>query len=298
MRIRAALWAGTIALTAAVAAALPGRAVASDGPERVTFASADGTTMLVGYLFRPDRMPAAQVPAVVLMHGRSGVYSSRADGVYDASTLSRRHRMWSELWAGKGYIAVLVDGFGPRGHPQGFPRFSYDQRPPAVSEVTVRPLDAYGALAYLRSRDDVLPDRIGLMGWSNGASATLAALSTDTQAVPSPTPATGFRAALAFYPGCGLRGRFADGYRPYAPLRVLHGTDDEEVSPDRCRAFVARSRALGGDIDIHLYEGATHSFDDPGRKRQRIPANAAALEDAVVRAEQFFARNLEGKWQP
>jgi dienelactone hydrolase len=292
MRIRAALWAGAIALIAAVAAGPGGRATASDGPERVTFASADGTTTLVGYLFKPARMPAGEAPAVVLMHGRAGAYSSRAGGVYDASTLSRRHRMWGELWAGNGYIAVLVDGFGPRGYPQGFPRFSYDRRPPAVSEVTVRPLDAYGALAYLRSRDDVLPDRIGLMGWSNGASATLAALSADTEVVRAATPATGFRAALAFYPGCGLRGRFADGYRPYAPVRMFHGTDDEEVSPRRCRTFVARSRALGGAIAMRVYEGATHSFDDPGRKRQRVRANAAALEDAVARAQRFFAREL------
>jgi carboxymethylenebutenolidase len=98
-----------------------------------------------------------------------------------------------------------------------------------------------------------------------------------------------------FYPGCGLKGRFADGYRPYAPVRVFHGTDDEEVSPQRCREFVARSRALGGDIEIRLYDGATHGFDDPGRKRQSLPSNARALADAVERAQRFFARELEGK---
>jgi dienelactone hydrolase len=193
-------------------------------------------------------MPAARVPAVVMMHGRAGAYSSKAGGVFDASTLSQRHAMWGEFWAGTGYIAILVDGFGPRGHPQGFPRFSYEARPPELNEVTVRPLDAYGALAYLRARPDVLPDRIGLMGWSNGGSATLAALSADAPGIVAPTPATGFRAALAFYPACGLKGRFDGGYRPYAPVRVFHGTDDEEVSPRRCGSFVERSRALGGDI--------------------------------------------------
>ena len=121
-------------------------------------------------------MPAPRVPAVVMMHGRAGAYSSAADGRYDASTLSRRHRMWGELWARQGYLAILVDGFGPRGYPQGFPRFSYGRRPPEVDEVAVRPLDAYGALAYLRTRADVVPDRIGLQGWSNGGSATLSAM--------------------------------------------------------------------------------------------------------------------------
>jgi carboxymethylenebutenolidase len=237
-------------------------------------------------------MRARRVPAVVMMHGRAGAYSSGADGVYDASTLSRRHAMWGELWAGQGYLAILVDGFGPRGYPQGFPRFSYEDRPPELDEVTIRPLDAYGALAYLRSRPDVLAGRIGLMGWSNGGSATLAAMSGDAPGIGAPTRATGFRAALAFYPACGLKGRFDAGYRPYAPARIFHGTDDEEVSPRLCGALVERSRARGGDIQIRLYEGATHGFDDPGRKRQRIPANAAAFDDAVARAQRFFAHEL------
>jgi dienelactone hydrolase len=293
VRIGAALLSAWVALTAAVVPGPTGRAGASDRPERVTFASADGKTTLVGYVFKPARMPAARVPAVVMMHGRAGAYSSQAAGVWDASALSERHATWGEFWAEHGCIAVLVDGFGPRGYPQGFPRFSYGKRPPELDEVTVRPLDAYGALAYLRSRRDVRPDRIGLMGWSNGGSATLAAMSGDAPGIAAPTPATGFRAALAFYPACGLKARFEAGYRPYAPVRIFHGTDDEEVSPERCGTLVEKSRTLGGDIAIRFYEGATHGFDDPGRKRQRLPANAAAFEDAVERARRFFARELK-----
>jgi dienelactone hydrolase len=292
MRVRAAACAAGIVLVAAAPDTI-GRAGASDRPERVTFASADGRTTLVGYVFRPARMPAARVPAVVMMHGRAGAYSSAANGVYDASTLSRRHAMWGALLAEAGYVAVLVDGFGPRGYPHGFPRFSYATRPRELNEVTVRPLDAYGALAYLRTRPDVRRDRIGLLGWSNGASAALATLSVDAPGIAAPTPATGFRAAVALYPACGLKGRFPDGYRPYAPVRVFHGTADEEVSPRRCGVLVEKSRALGGDVAMHVYEGATHGFDDPGGKRQRLPANAAALQDSVGRALRFFARELK-----
>jgi carboxymethylenebutenolidase len=145
-------------------------------PERVTFMSADGRTMLVGYLYRPTTMSAPRVPAVVMMHGRAGPYSERANGIYDASTLSLRHKAWGREWVEAGYLAILVDGFGPRGYPKGFPRFSYDRRPEELNEVTVRPLDAYGALAYLRSRSDVMPDRIGIQGWSNGGSAAISAM--------------------------------------------------------------------------------------------------------------------------
>jgi dienelactone hydrolase len=195
------------------------------------------------------------------------------------------------LWAANGYVAVLVDSFGPRGYPQGFPRHSYDTRPDAVNEVTVRPYDAYGALTWLRLRSDIAADRIGLQGWSNGGSATLTAMAAGTEFTPQ-TSLEGFSAALVFYAGCRLRGRFDDGYRPYAPVRVFHGTADEEVSYRRCRSLVERSRKLGGNIAIRLYPGATHGFDDPGRARQSIAANRKARQDATARALRFFAKQI------
>jgi hypothetical protein len=141
-----------IVLLALVLVATSGAAEAPDAdtlPERVTFPSADGRTTLVGYVYTPRDTGGTRVPAVVMMHGRSGAYSSLANGRYDASTLSRRHQMWGRDWAAQGYVALMVDGFGPRGHPQGFARGTYRNRPGAPNEVTVRPLDAYGALAYL-----------------------------------------------------------------------------------------------------------------------------------------------------
>ena len=282
---------GVTATTLSSAHVVPAYAQAS---ERVTFASADRNTTLVGYVFAPQRTGHSRAPAIVMMHGRAGAYSSQANDVYDASTLSRRHRAWGELWAREGYVAILVDGFGPRGHPRGFPRFSYDSRPEELNEVTVRPLDAYGALAYLRRRDDVDGDRIGLFGWSNGGSATLAAMANS-----SPQAAQGFLAAVAFYPACGLKGVFVDGYMPYAPVHVFMGRADEEVSPRRCARFVEQSRAQGGLIAIRLYDGASHGFDDPGRRRQSVPANAAAAEDARDRAVAFFFRHLsDGRRHP
>lgn len=263
-------------------------AAAADLPDRVTFMSADGRTALVGYVFKPEAPHASRMPAVVMLHGRAGAYSSTANGSYDASTLSKRHQQWGQIWAQQGYLAILVDGFGPRGYPQGFPRFSYETRPEELNEVTVRPLDAYGALAYLRTRGDVIGDRVALQGWSNGGSATLAAMADNAPGIASPTPATGFRAGLAFYPACGLKGKFADGIKPYAPVRMLHGSADEEVSTRGCADLVARSRAAGGDVQQQIYPGATHDFDDPNRSHWDNPSNAAAARDAIPRAIAFF----------
>jgi carboxymethylenebutenolidase len=113
-------------------------------------------------------------------------------------------------------------------------------------------------------------------------------MSTTTPGIVSPTPSTGFRGALVFYPACGLKGQFENGLVPYAAVRVFQGSADEEVSPRRCGELVEKSRARGGDITFTLYPNATHDFDDPGESRQSIEANADAKKDAIARAVDFF----------
>jgi dienelactone hydrolase len=258
--------------------------------EAIHFQSGDGQTQLVGYLFRPTG--AGPHAAVVMLHGRGGPYSSLAKGVYDANTLSKRHKFWGEFWASKGYIALLVDSFGPRGYWRGFPKNSYEERPSGVSEQTTRPLDAYGALAYLRGRADVVHERVGLQGWSNGAMTALVTMSSHAPGIPNPTPASGFRAALTFYPGCGMEA-IQGSYVPYAPVQMFVGTADGEVSAKRCMTWEKRVHAAGGSVDLIAYDGAEHDFDDPSATRQRNESNAAATRDAVRRAEEFFARQLK-----
>ena len=59
-------------------------------PETVHFPTANGSVKLVGYLFEPAG--GGPHPAIVVLHGRAGPYSSAAHGRYDATTLSKRHR--------------------------------------------------------------------------------------------------------------------------------------------------------------------------------------------------------------
>ena len=258
--------------------------------ETVHFRSADGQTNLVGYLYLPpDQGPH---PAVIMLHGRAGAYSSLAHGVYNADTLSKRHTFWGEFWASHGYVALLVDSFGPRGYWQGFPRHSYANRQSEVSEQTVRPLDAYGALAYVQSRADVMPNRIGLQGWSNGGMTALVTMSKRAPGIPQPTPDKGFRAALVFYPGCGMEA-VQGSYAPYAPILLFVALADEEVSPMKCENLAQRVRTTGGPLELITYPGAEHSFDDPSTGKQRHQANATATQDAVQRAEKFFEAQLK-----
>ena len=254
----------------------------------VHFPSEDHKTRLTGCLFEPAG--GGPHAAVVMLHGRAGPYSSLAHGVYNATTLSKRHKEWGEFWAQRGYIALLVDSFGSRGYWEGFPRGSYESRPQEVSEQTVRPLDAYGALRYLRERRDVVHDRIGVQGWSNGGMTTLVTISDHAPGIGMPTAETGFRAAIAEYPGCGMAA-VKGNYRAYAPLLMMLGSADEEVSPQVCEAFAKRAKP-NGNFEWVVFEGAEHNFDDPGKTKQSNPANRRATEEAMRRAERFFHTHL------
>ncbi len=268
-------------------------------PDTVKFPSRDGKSELTGYLFKPAA-PGPH-PAVVMLHGRGGPYSTLRPGVYDASNLTARHRMWGEFWAARGFVALHVDSFGPRGYAQGFPKHSYASRPASVNEQTVRPLDAYGALDYLRTRADVVKDRIGLQGWSNGGMTLLAALginaprvATDKAAqvrLAAPTPQQDFRAAIAQYPGCRIQ-RDQGDYTPYAPLLLLVASDDDEVSPRVCETLAQQIKGRGVTVEFFMYPGAHHSYDDPGKTKQSHAPNKAALEDTLKRAEVFFRKQL------
>jgi carboxymethylenebutenolidase len=224
-----------------------------------------------------------------MLHGRAGPYSSLAKGVYNATTLSKRHKEWGEFWAERGYVALLVDSFGPRGYPEGFGRGSYEDRPSEVSEQTVRPLDAYGALKFLRTRRDVNPEAIGVQGWSNGGMTVLVTMSEHSPGMDGQNAGAGFRAALAEYPGCGMAAVQGD-YRNYAPLLVMIASADEEVSPERCEKWAAKAKKAGDPIDFVAFAGAEHNFDDPGKTKQSKPANQEATAEAMRRAERFFER--------
>lgn len=265
-------------------------AAAAALPETVQFMSADGGTRLTGYVFAPA-VPG-RYPAVVMLHGRAGPYSSLKRGQYTADALTLRHKMWGRFWAERGYVAIHVDSFGPRGYGDGFAKHSYNSRPQDVSEQQVRPLDAYGALAYLRTRADVVPDRIGVQGWSNGGMTVLATMGPRPPGLQNPTPVSGFRAALAIYPSCRTQAAEPD-YKPYAPLLIAVAENDDEVSPTVCRSFAETLRSRGATLEFYWYDGAHHSYDDPGKTKQSHEPNRIATQDTLRRAEAFFKQYLQ-----
>lgn len=267
--------------------------VSAAPPATVYFPSTDGTE-LVGYLFQPASDSHVPHPAIVMLHGRGGPYSSKVNArctrvgralasPCNAETLSLRHKMWGEYWAARGYLALHVDSFGPRARAHGYGRNSHDApERQAVNEMTVRPLDAEAALAYLAARADVQKDRIMLQGWSNGGSTALNVMYRQTLGDSSATPLR-FRAALVFYPGCGSRSILTRRFRSDTEVWVFLAANDEEVAPLNCHRILPAD-APDSLVKLTEYPGATHDFDDPGRPRQSVADNRAAKEDAMRRA--------------
>jgi carboxymethylenebutenolidase len=272
-------------LLALLLTALPAAAQTSQ-PRTVSFPSADGKTTLVGYLFAPAGRPKT-APAVVLLHGAGGASVPTAKGNYSAITLDKRIRSWAEIWAAQGFWALVVDSFGPRGYPAGV--LSSASRSTAIAD-TVRPLDAYGALHYLRSSPRVKSDRIGIEGWSSGGNAALAAMGGSPAAATTP-PGKGFRLALALYPACTLDGA-GKAYLPYAPVHIFIGSRDERASVANCEKLADASKSAGGAVGLTILEGATHDFDNPVRPRSGSPDNAEATAETRRQAVALMAAAL------
>lgn len=65
-----------------------------------------------------------------------------------------------------------------------------------------------------------------------------------------PAQEPGFRAEVWFYPGCTARNRKASEFRPYAPLLLLIGEDDDWTPAAPCAALAASVAERGGPMQI------------------------------------------------
>jgi dienelactone hydrolase len=230
----------------------------------------DQRTVLDGYLFRPTG--GGRHPAVVGLHGCSGMFVRGA--------VSPLEFAWAYLFSGRGYAVLLVDSFGPRQHGEMCSIGGFD---PSIYRN--RPKDAYGALAWLQSQDDVRPDSIGALGWSQGGGVVLLSVGNHSLGRPAGLARPDFRAAVAFYPAsCNVNREPAD-WTTSIPLLVLQG---------------------GAPVWMQVYPGAYHAFDAPNLSKRELPdyvtragvvpivaTDLTARADAQRRVPDFFTRYLE-----
>jgi dienelactone hydrolase len=235
-------------------------------------------TKLRGYLARPDAGLSALLgsysngvapyPAVVVLHGCGG-FSSHSVQIAD------RIGSW-------GYVALAVDTLAPRGITSRC----------GGGLLLDQAFDAYAALRYLSQLDFADPARVAVLGNSMGGFSALYAVERDLAAQYFDQR---FRAAIAYYPGCGIPAASMT-----APTLVLIGEADDWTPAERCREMVAHARPYSATIALTVYPGAHHAFDvaqfKPGIRSlgHWLEYNEPAARDAEQKLRAFLAANLDG----
>ncbi|MBB1092670.1 dienelactone hydrolase family protein [Rhodopseudomonas palustris] len=233
-------------------------AVAAPAPERVDIAGADGK--LSALLYKPDG--DGPFPAVIALHGCGGLAGK-------SGPIKRRYADWAEQLLKSGHAVLLPDSYGSRDlGPQ------CHAKTPRVLARRERLADILAARHWLAQQPWTARQRIGLIGWDNGASALLWAVR------PQTAPGKGepdFRSAVAFYPDCRTSSRL--GWSARAPTLVLIGSSDDISSPTACRSMVDGAQGRSALARMVVYPGAYHEFDHIGVKPHLTSANDPSVPE-------------------
>jgi dienelactone hydrolase len=181
-----------------------------------------------------------RLPVVVLMHGSGG--------------MGPNIQMWVEEFNAMGISAFAIDGFTGR-----------DLTTVSTNQALLGRLnfvyDIYRALDILAKHPRVDPARIALMGFSRGGQAALYASLKRFHKMWNKSGAE-FAAYMPFYPDC-MTTFVSDTDVADRPIRIFQGTVDDYNPVAPCKAFVARLRTAGHDVELTEYPNASHSFDNP-----------------------------------
>lgn len=224
--------------------------------QTVTFPSGDARGE--GLLYLPKG--AGAHPALIVIHEWWGLN----DWVKEQA----------QRYANDGYVALAVDLY--HGKVATDPELAHELSRGLPQDQGVRDLTA--AVAYLARRKDVKRDRIGAVGWcmGGGFALQLAIVAPQLKAVAINYGSLATdKAALA---------------RIHAAILGNFGGQDRGIPPEAVHAFEATMRSLGKPVDIKIYPGAGHAFENPNNKTGYRPADAA---DALGRIDRFFAEKLK-----
>jgi dienelactone hydrolase len=220
-----------------------------------------------GYLSRPDG--AGPFPAVVYLHGCNGLSENT------------RHRM-ADFITGWGYVSLAVDSFSTRGIKQACDQYM----PP-------RQADALGALLYVSNLTFVDPKRIVVVGSSQGGIVALRLASTTDVRIFDVPDDLKFKAAVAYYPRCSVATQ-----QLAIPTIVMIGELDDWTPAKDCEQWMQRRADKGAPVELTVYPGAYHAFDNPSLRDGRrlfghwLKYDPDAAARSVSQMHDFLAAQL------
>ena len=186
-------------------------------------------------------------PVVVMLHGCGGMLNRQGEP-------SARMNTYAQLLNAQGWHVLAVDSLTPRGEKEiGTQRTGARQ-----VTMTQRRADTLAALHWVARQPGVDPQRLALLGWSNGGSALLASTNANHPDVAQARTAlnsvgASLKLAVAFYPGCATEVK--RGYQPWSPTLLLLGLADDWTPAAECMPLAS------GQLRIQTWEGAHHGFD-------------------------------------
>ncbi len=233
-----------------IAAAVPVRT------QRVNYKS--GNETVTGYLALPESK--GRHPAIVVIHEWWGLN----DWVKEQARNLAHY----------GYVALAVDLY--RGKSASDPSEAHELMRGMPQDRAVRDLKA--AFGYLAARPEVKKDKIGSIGWCMGGGLSL------QLAVNEPKLA----ACVVNYGA--MPTDLADIQKIQAPVLGNFGAEDHGIPPDTVRAFEKAMKDAKKVIDVRIFEGAGHAFENPNNKSGY---RHDAAEDASRRVLEFLEKTLK-----
>ena len=166
-----------------------------------------------GYLAKPEgNGPFA---AIVYLHGCDGHAKDDRKSI-------------AQFVTGLGYVSLAVDSFATRGIKDACTK-------PLPALMLARQGDALGALSYLSKLPFVDPQRIAVLGGSMGAMVALQLASTHNVETFDAPRDLKFKAAVAYYPLCGVASE-----ELIVPTLILIGELDDWTPARDCELWMKR----------------------------------------------------------
>lgn len=232
-------------------------AAAPEAVKTETVQFTNGKEMIDGYLALPPG--TGKFPALLLVHEWWG--------------LNDWIKEQAQKFAGQGYVTLAVDLY--RGKIATDPETAHELMRGVPQDLALS--DMIGGLVYLVKRDDVVKEHIGAVGWCWGGGQVM------ELAVHEPR----LGAVVVNY---GALPTDPNALQQIgAPILGNFGADDQGITPNDVHDFEKAMKNLNRRVDIKIYPGAGHAFENPNNKNGYRPEAAA---DAWQRTLNFLNKAL------
>ena len=225
---------------------------------------------IAGELRFPVGKPGTKFPAVILVHGSSGIIMN-----YDR---------WAHELNSIGVAVFILDSFSGRGI------FSTSTDQGQLDHLAML-YDAYRALDLLASNPQIDPQRIGILGFSKGGVAGLYA-AVDRFNSSYGSKKARFALYMAVYPPCY---EYKDELKvDKKPIIVFHGIADDYVPMAPCLEYINRLQAAGFNAKLYGYPNAYHGFDfELLPEKLFLPTVQQTVKCKIREGEDGVAINVE-----